>query len=106
MGSYRSGTDTQAHIEGKLVIRLLNDQHSIQGRWLMAKVYVSSTLLGLKAERQAVLDWLIAAEHQPVHSYVPDSETVRESCLEDVGGCDIYVLILGHRYGYQPERDN
>jgi len=26
--------------------------------------------------------------------------------LEDVEGCDIYVLILGHRYGHQPEADN
>lgn len=72
----------------------------------MARVYVSSTLLDLKAERQAVMDWLTAAGHQPVHSYAPDSETVRASCLEDVEGCDIYVLILGHRYGYLPERDN
>lgn len=72
----------------------------------MAKVYVSSTLLDLKAERQAIMGWLTAAGHQPVHSYAPDSETVRASCLEDVEGCDIYVLILGHRYGHQPERDN
>lgn len=72
----------------------------------MAKVYLSSTVLDLKNERRAVSDWLIAAGHQPVHSYVADSETVRESCLADIDACDLYVLILGHRYGYVLETDN
>lgn len=72
----------------------------------MAKVYLSSTVLDLKPERDAVTRWLIAADHQPVHSYVASSETVRDSCLADIERCDLYVLILGHRYGYVPERDN
>ena len=73
---------------------------------VMAKVYVSSTVADLKPERQAVLDWLRLARHQAVDSYLPDSDTVRESCLEDVGACDLYVLIVGHRYGFQPADDN
>jgi hypothetical protein len=48
----------------------------------------------------------VEAGHQPVHSYRPDSETVRDSCLDDIDGCDVYVLILGHRYGFQPEEGN
>src|SRR5262252_377262 len=72
----------------------------------MVKVYVSSTIVDLRQERQAVVDWLRAARHQAVDSYLPDSETVRDSCLEDVGSCDLYVLILGHRYGFQPPKDN
>ena len=72
----------------------------------MAKVYISSTVVDLKAERQAVIDWLIAANHQPVHSYRPDSETVRDSCLDDIDRCDLYVLILGHRYGFIPQENN
>ena len=39
-------------------------------------------------------------------SYLPDSDTVRDSCLEDVSQCDLYVLISGHRYGFQPTEDN
>ena len=31
---------------------------------------------------------------------------MRESCLDDVATCDLYVLILGHRYGFQPQGDN
>src|SRR5687768_15643343 len=69
----------------------------------MAKVYVSSTIADLEAERRAVLEWLRAARHQAIDSYLPDSDTVRESCLEDIDGCDLYVLIIGHRYGHQPD---
>jgi hypothetical protein len=72
----------------------------------MAKVYVSSTVADLKQERRAVMDWLVAAGHLPVHSYLPNSDTVRDSCLEDVDSCDLYVLIVGHRYGFQPAQDN
>jgi len=67
----------------------------------MARVYVSSTIVDLRQERDAVLEWLRAARHQAVDSYLPDSETVRDSCLEDVDGCDVYVLIAGHRYRFQ-----
>ena len=63
----------------------------------MARVYVSSTIADLKRERRAVMDWLVAAGHQPVHSYRPDSDTVQGSCLGDVASCDLYVLIVGHR---------
>ena len=72
----------------------------------MARVYVSSTIIDLRPERHAVQEWLRLARHQAVDSYLPDSDTVRESCLEDVAACDLYVLILGHRYGFQPEDDN
>jgi tetratricopeptide (TPR) repeat protein len=72
----------------------------------MAKVYVSSTILDLESERRAVMEWLLAARHQAVHSYLPSSETVRDSCLDDVDACDLYVLILGHRYGFQPLEGN
>jgi Domain of unknown function (DUF4062) len=72
----------------------------------MARVYVSSTIADLEAERQAVIDWLVAAQHEVVHSYRPSSDTVRDGCLADVDTCDLYVLILGHRYGFQPSGDN
>ena len=72
----------------------------------MARVYVSSTIADLKRERLAVLDWLRLARHQAVDSYLPSSETVRDSCLDDVGECDLYVLILGHRYGSRPTGDD
>ncbi len=72
----------------------------------VARVYVSSTIADLTEERQAVLDWLRLARHQAVDSYLPYSSTVRDSCLDDVAACDLYALILGHRYGFQPPQDN
>jgi hypothetical protein len=72
----------------------------------MAKVFLSSTIADLKPERRAVLDWLLAARHQAVDSYLPDSETVRDGVLELVDECDLYVLILGYRYGFQPTVGN
>ena len=68
----------------------------------LAKVYVSSTIADLTEERQAVLDWLRLARHHAVDSYLPDSDTVRDSCLDDVAGCDLYVLVLGHSTGSSP----
>ena len=53
-----------------------------------------------------MLDWLRLARHQAVDSYLPDSDTVRDSCLDDVCASDLYLLILGHRYGFQPSNDN
>ena len=73
---------------------------------MMARVYVSSTVADLRQERPAVFDWLRLARHQAVDSYLPDSDTVRDSCLDDVAACDLYVLIVGHRYGFQPPEDN
>lgn len=66
---------------------------------LILKVYVSSTLLDLKNERDTVINWLTDLRHLPYHSYVGDSESVRDSCLHDIEQCDLYILILGHRYG-------
>ncbi len=56
----------------------------VGGVWgvMMATVYVSSTVADLAEERRAVLDWLRLARHQAVDSYLPGSETVRDSCLE------------------------
>src|SRR4029077_16304884 len=74
--------------------------------WELARVYVSSTIADLTEERRAVLDWLRLARHQAVDSYLPGSGTVRDSCLDDVAACDLYVLILGHRYGFRPSDGN
>ena len=41
-----------------------------RGGFMMAKVMCRPPPT-LKRERQAVIDWLVAAEHQPVHSYRP-----------------------------------
>lgn len=72
----------------------------------MAKIYLSATRLDLAAECTKVWNWLIDAGHEPVGSYGPDSQPVLESCLADVEGCDLYVLIQGYRYGGRPTDNN
>ncbi|WP_265943264.1 NB-ARC domain-containing protein [Dechloromonas sp. A34] len=71
----------------------------------MAVVYLSSTLLDLKAERAAVANWL-EKNHQVKHSYVADDESVVKSCLDDIKASDVYVLIIGFRLGFVPPTDN
>jgi len=36
----------------------------------MARVYMSSTIADLGRERRAVMEWLVTAQHQAVHSYL------------------------------------
>ena len=65
------------------------------------KVYLSSTLNDLYAERQAVKEAL-GGECTVVESYTADERSVHDSCLADVAGCDLYIGILGRRYGFIP----
>lgn len=72
----------------------------------MAKIYLSATRLDLAAECKAMKGWLVDAGHEPVDSYIPDSQPLLESCLADIDRCDLYVLILGYRYGSRPQKQN
>ena len=65
------------------------------------KVYLSSTLNDLGPERQAAKEAL-GGECTVVESYTADERSVRESCLADVAECDLYIGILGRRYGFIP----
>lgn len=72
------------------------------------KVYISSTYRDLKNHRQQVIEFfrkktigeifdLISME-----GYVADNTEPAIECLQDVAQCDIYILIIGNRYGYIP----
>ncbi|TXI20020.1 MAG: DUF4062 domain-containing protein [Nitrosomonas sp.] len=69
------------------------------------RVYLSSTLNDLIPERQAVKDAL-GGECVVVESYTADERSVRDSCLSDVAGCDLYIGIIGRRYGHIPPGDS
>ncbi len=69
------------------------------------RVYLSSTLNDLIPERQAVKDAL-GGECVVVESYTADERSVRDSCLSDVAGCDLYIGIIGRRYGHIPSEDS
>jgi hypothetical protein len=74
----------------------------------LPKVFISSTYYDLKQIRSDLSDFIenslgfqfLKSEHSsfPVN---PDIDTI-ENCKEQVGNCDIMVLIIGGRYGYIP----
>ena len=65
------------------------------------KVYLSSTLQDLEAEREAIKE-VLGDECVVKHSYHAHERDLVASCLEDVDGCDLYIGILGMRYGFVP----
>jgi hypothetical protein len=64
-------------------------------------VYLSSTLKDLGPERQAVKD-VLGGECVVIESYTANERGVRESSLTDVEGCDVYIGLIGGRYGFIP----
>ncbi|MCB1916039.1 MAG: DUF4062 domain-containing protein [Rhodocyclaceae bacterium] len=65
------------------------------------RAYLSSTLKDLKDEREAV-KLALGGIWEVVESYDADDETVSASCVRDVASCQLYVAIIGLRYGYIP----
>ncbi|WP_300332684.1 DUF4062 domain-containing protein [Accumulibacter sp.] len=67
------------------------------------KLYLSSTLSDLEAERQAVKEALSGRYgYNIVDSYEADPRPLWESCIADVQACDAYLGIVGLRYGFVP----
>jgi hypothetical protein len=72
------------------------------------RIYISATYGDLKEYREKV-DWALRQlDHYPVamENYVAADQRPLAKCLEDVAGCDLYVGIFAHRYGYIPDHDN
>jgi hypothetical protein len=64
------------------------------------KVFVSSTKEDLSAERDALCRRL-AVDHDVVRmeDFGSRGEDALSTCLSELANCEIYVLLLGHRYG-------
>lgn len=63
------------------------------------KFYISSTFLDLEQERMLIKEYLVKDESLPVESVVASPRPVLERCLRDVESCDVYILLVGSRYG-------
>jgi hypothetical protein len=72
----------------------------------MAKIYLSSTYEDLKEYRDVVYRALRQMQHDVIamEDYVAADARPLEKCLRDVEECDLYIGIIGWRYGYVPER--
>ena len=74
----------------------------------MSNIYLSATYKDLKRHRDAVYRVLRMLRHDVVsmEDYVATDDYPLHKCLADVASCDIYVGLVGWRYGYIPESDN
>lgn len=73
------------------------------------RIYISSTYLDLRDFRRAIMDCVQSIDaDRKYYTFTSmefyDAEDVHfvKKCLDDVSNCDIYILILGNRYGYIP----
>ena len=68
-------------------------------------VYLSSTVADLEDER--TLAQQVIGDHGRIKtSYRASEEGVVATCIKDVRECDLYVAILGQRYGHVPGIEN
>jgi len=65
-------------------------------------VFLSSVRKGLEEERDALPGIIEAVGHTPVQfeAFSPQNEPSREACLRGVSEADVYLLVLGPRYGH------
>jgi hypothetical protein len=65
------------------------------------QIYLSSTLDDLVDERAAAIE-ILRKHGRVIDSYRAGPRPTVENCLSDVGSSQLYVLILGRRYGWVP----
>jgi len=71
------------------------------------KIFISSTMTDLQAERQAVEQAIADLRLEAVRAETLGSQPMssRQACLEMARQCDIYLGIYGARYGWVPPGD-
>lgn len=74
----------------------------------MAKIYLSATYNDLKVYRDEVYRILRKLRHDVIamEDYVATDAYPLHKCLADVAASEVYVGLVGWRYGYVPDRDN
>ena len=74
----------------------------------ISTIYLSSSFKDLESFRNAAARYLRKINKQVIgmEDYVASDERPLQKCLRDVAGCDVYVGIFAHRYGFVPIEDN
>src|SRR5262245_26301470 len=69
------------------------------------RVFVSSTMRDLRNERRAVCRRLAEFNFEPVNAeeWAPGGDSSWGQIREEIEASDIFVLLLGDRYGWIPE---
>ncbi|RQT10233.1 DUF4062 domain-containing protein [Burkholderia contaminans] len=70
------------------------------------RAFISSTMEDLGNERRAVVQQLRSMGIEPVNAedMAPDGRSSWETIQEQIEDCHLFVLILGDRYGWMPDR--
>lgn len=65
------------------------------------RIFVSSTFVDLKDERQAAFSAVMQLGHVPIgmEMFSPDDDDVWDKICAAIRACDDYLLIIGGRYG-------
>lgn len=68
------------------------------------RVFISSTYYDMRHVRNAVRDFIESLGFKPVLSEQFDvlyqhGKSAQKSCLDEINKCDMYILIIGTRYG-------
>jgi len=65
------------------------------------KVFISSVTAFLKEERNELPAFLKVADHEPLRfeDFTAQDRSSREACLAGVDAADVYLLLLGPKYG-------
>ena len=71
------------------------------------KVFISSVIRGFEQFRAAAKDAVETLDMKPIMSEHFGARTYssEHACLTEVDQCDVYILILGANYGYEPQPD-
>jgi hypothetical protein len=75
---------------------------------MQLKIYLSSTFTDLERYREKVYRALRSLRHDVIamEDYVAADRRPLQQCLADVRTSDVYVGVIGWRYGYVPTGDN
>ncbi|MBS0154165.1 MAG: SUMF1/EgtB/PvdO family nonheme iron enzyme [Nitrospira sp.] len=86
------------------IARSLAEELHQSRRGTVPTIYLSSTYEDLKDYRRVVNEILRKAGHQVIamEDYVAADQRPVQKCLDDVARADVYVGIIGFRYGYVP----
>jgi len=68
-------------------------------------IYVSSTVEDLEEERKIAAE-VVGQIGTRRHSYRASENGVVATCVKDVRACDLYIAILGQRYGWVPDGED
>jgi WD40 repeat protein len=102
----RSGLEVLANQTTATNVRMEDiTRYGLAQRDVATRIYLSSTYIDLKAERQVVYEALrrLGCDIIAMEDYVATDQRPMERCIADIRAADIYIGVIAWRYGYIPD---